>query len=68
MNKKLLKQIILSKKSFLEVINLLGCSVDDFVEKISGVQKFNNEEMSLLTTYIPIDNPIEIFFEHYVAE
>lgn len=67
MNKVLLKQMILSNKSFLDISAKLNCGVDEFVDKLND-ERFNTREMSLLVDFIPIHNPAEIFFENRVDE
>lgn len=66
MNNILLKQIILSNKSFHEIFAILNCNVDDFLDKLNGVQPFSTKDMSLLTYFIPLHNPTEIFFGNIV--
>lgn len=68
MNNMLLKEIILSNKSFHEIFAILNCNVDDFLDKLNGVQLFNAKDMLLLTYFIPLRNPIEIFFGKSVDE
>lgn len=68
MNRKLVKQVILSNRSFLSIAKLLNCTVDDLIEKFFGNQEFDTEEINFLIRYIPLRNPIEIFFDNYVSE
>lgn len=63
MNRKLLKEIILSEKSILSVCENLNCNVDDFIDKLSGQNAFTVRDMEILTSYIPLSNPIEILVE-----
>lgn len=67
MNKALLKQMVLSDKSFFDISTELNCSVDELIDKIDH-KGFNTKEMTLLTDYIPIINPTEIFFGNGVDE
>lgn len=67
MNYKLLKTIILSKKSCNEIVNLLKCSVDDFIDKLLGIKSFDEHEINLMIKFIPITNPIDIFFNNDVS-
>lgn len=64
MNNKLLKQIILSGKPLHEVAKKMDCSIDDFVDKLLDDKKFNNIEIGILVEFIPIENPVEIFFNN----
>lgn len=68
MNKELLKQLILSDKSFLSIAKVLKCSVDEFTEKILGNQPLNGDDVSLLINFVPMEILSKIFFDNNVSE
>lgn len=55
-----------SDKKMSDISTMLNCSMDELIDKIWHYQPFTSEEMNFLTRYIPLNNPVEIFFGYDV--
>lgn len=68
MNKDLYTIIKQSDKTIDDVALVLGCTVEELKKKINGVLEFTANEILILTTFIPIQKPLHIFFDNSVAK